>query len=354
MNSKILKNSVRYFAAANSYSGFVSYFDKEFSSEDYTRLYIIKGGPGTGKSSFMKKMAETFENLGCDMEYIHCSSDPKSLDGIKIRKGNKRIAIIDGTSPHERDAKIPGAVDEIINLSDNWDSRFLVGQRDKIYDIAKEKSLAYKRAYFYLSCAGNIDEYIFSIYRQGFDKNEAKIKADSLFDINQGHGASKITDRLISSFGKAGYYKLPQKQDNYFIKIPLSGSHYSGALFLSLLLETNKYTSDKITCFKSPLSVGRLEGLELQNGECFVYSSDEGVMNTEEFISISKVDLDMIGRLESYKKEYEADAVRWFEIASDMHFRLEEIYSAAMDFKKNDMIFDKKLEEIKNILEISI
>jgi len=42
-----------YFAAANGYDGFVSYFEKVFDAKDYTRLFILKGGPGTGKSSIM-------------------------------------------------------------------------------------------------------------------------------------------------------------------------------------------------------------------------------------------------------------------------------------------------------------
>ena len=46
------KNKIipEYFAAANSYEGFISFFDNIFNSEKFDRIYVIKGGPGTGKT----------------------------------------------------------------------------------------------------------------------------------------------------------------------------------------------------------------------------------------------------------------------------------------------------------------
>ena len=40
----------KYFAAVNSYRGFESYYQDMFGAAE--RSYIIKGGPGTGKSYF--------------------------------------------------------------------------------------------------------------------------------------------------------------------------------------------------------------------------------------------------------------------------------------------------------------
>lgn len=57
--------------------------------------------------------------MGYNLEYMHCSSDSESLDGIVIPA--KKVALLDGTAPHVVDPKNPGAVDEIINLGDFWD-----------------------------------------------------------------------------------------------------------------------------------------------------------------------------------------------------------------------------------------
>ena len=47
------------------------------------------------------------------------------------------------------------------------------------------------------------------------------------------------------------------------------------------------------------------------------------------------------------------ESVRWFSIASDIHFDLEEMYSCAMDFSKIDAIFTEKAKECKQILGLS-
>ena len=51
------KSDIKYFLAANSCEGFYSVFDKAYLPDGEWRAYIIKGGPGTGKSSFMKRFA---------------------------------------------------------------------------------------------------------------------------------------------------------------------------------------------------------------------------------------------------------------------------------------------------------
>ena len=56
MQQNYTSNNEKYFAAANSYKGFKSYFDRIFAPEQFDRIYIIKGGPGTGKSSIMKNI----------------------------------------------------------------------------------------------------------------------------------------------------------------------------------------------------------------------------------------------------------------------------------------------------------
>ena len=60
----------KYFLAANSGVGFISLFDSCYSAKDGWRVYIIKGGPGTGKSSFMKYMIKTAEEKKVDEEKI--------------------------------------------------------------------------------------------------------------------------------------------------------------------------------------------------------------------------------------------------------------------------------------------
>lgn len=63
------------------------------------KRYFIKGRPGTGKSTFLKKIAEYALNQGFDVEIYHCSFDPKSLDMIILRELD--LCLFDSTAPHE-------------------------------------------------------------------------------------------------------------------------------------------------------------------------------------------------------------------------------------------------------------
>lgn len=89
----------RMFPGGNTAKGFVSFHDN-IISENRNKLYILKGMPGGGKSSLMKDIAERMLEAGYSIEYHHCPSDPKSVDGIVIEE--LKVAIVDGTPPHGR------------------------------------------------------------------------------------------------------------------------------------------------------------------------------------------------------------------------------------------------------------
>jgi len=85
------------FPGGNTYKGFYSFYDYIIQNDEANRIFCIKGGPGVGKSSFMKAIAREFVELGYDVELHHCSSDNDSLDGVVIKQA--RVALLDGTAP---------------------------------------------------------------------------------------------------------------------------------------------------------------------------------------------------------------------------------------------------------------
>ena len=101
---KFEDNSLRFFLGANTPQGFVSRFDQLADADDGWREYVIKGGPGCGKSTMMKKIVEALEDNNPDMEIIHCSSDVDSLDAVIVPA--LKLSIADGTLPHGKVRKI--------------------------------------------------------------------------------------------------------------------------------------------------------------------------------------------------------------------------------------------------------
>ena len=138
------------FPGGNTPQGFFSYYDYVIPI-DATRVFLLKGGPGVGKSTFMKKIGQAMVDKGFDVEHHHCSSDPHSLDGLVIP--SLSTALIDGTSPHIVDPKHPGCVDEILNLGEFWDESKLINNKAEIVSCTREIGKRFQRAYRMLRAA---------------------------------------------------------------------------------------------------------------------------------------------------------------------------------------------------------
>lgn len=148
------KANDKYFLAANSYSGFVSKFYDNYFPEKGYRVFIIKGGPGTGKSSFMKAIAKRAAEKGMKVSECPCSSDPDSLDGVII--DDIKTVFFDGTSPHIVEAKYPGVCENIIDLGKFWDTEALRKNRYDIISASNINAAFHKTASLYLSACGEI------------------------------------------------------------------------------------------------------------------------------------------------------------------------------------------------------
>ena len=93
-----MTNTTHFFLGANSGRGFQSLFPQFCAPQRHYDLLVLKGGPGAGKSTMMKTIGAAMEEAGETVEYLHCSGDPDSLDGVHIPR--IRTAIVDGTAPH--------------------------------------------------------------------------------------------------------------------------------------------------------------------------------------------------------------------------------------------------------------
>lgn len=72
-------NVRRVYPGGNTYKGLYSFYDYILNQQSAKRIIVIKGGPGVGKSFFMKKLGADMLDRGFDVEYHHCSLDNKSV-----------------------------------------------------------------------------------------------------------------------------------------------------------------------------------------------------------------------------------------------------------------------------------
>jgi hypothetical protein len=271
------------FAGNNTSKGFYSCFDSVFNPEDLNHLYILKGGPGVGKSSFMKKFAAEMENKNYSIEYVHCSSDNESLDGIIIPE--LKLAFVDGTSPHTLDPTIPGAVDEILNLGEFLNNVQLEKHKYQIMQINQSKSRLYKSAYRYLQAAGSISEEINSIYDQFINKNKfkemCKTAIDKLFsdDIYLQKNA-KIKKSFSESYTANGYISRtkPLYEGKRVWAVIGENTNYTSDFLKYITDETTKRGYD-VELYLRPLSPDKLQHIYIPEINLFIISSESYVTN---------------------------------------------------------------------------
>lgn len=141
------RQTVDFFLGALTPDGFHGYFDT-LVGQDGLRLYLIKSGPGCGKSTLMKQLAERGEGL---VERVHCSSDPDSLDGAILWQ--KGAAVLDATAPHTLDAAQPGARERVVSLYHTFDNDRLTANAAPIAALFEQCGSLQARAARYIAAA---------------------------------------------------------------------------------------------------------------------------------------------------------------------------------------------------------
>ncbi len=186
----------RMFFGGNTTSGFYSLHDN-IIGEDRKKLFILKGMPGGGKSSLMKKIGERMLKEGFTLEYHHCPSDPDSIDSVVINE--LKIGIVDGTPPHSMDPTYPGLTDKLIDLSQFIDDKKIMKYKDEIVRAKMNNKEAYQKTFAYFKSAKLIYDEIVENNRRNVDFTGVNKEILSLID--------EIFVKEVISEGDSGFKK---------------------------------------------------------------------------------------------------------------------------------------------------
>ena len=339
--------SISYYAAANTEKGFKSLFGEIFSPKELFRLYIIKGGPGTGKSTFMRGVAEAAEQRGFDVEYYYCSADTGSLDGVKIP--SLKTALIDGTSPHSYEPKYPGACETVIDLGQNFDTGKLRENRSDIERLTDECSLCYARSSRFLRAAGETERMLFEVSQRAFDTDKAK-KAVSRILGEAKPKTGKYTERYISAVGTRGMAHIKNIHGEGIKKVKISGKYGMDKLFIPLLSHEACACGYTVLRYPDVLLHDMTEGVYIDELETlYIISEDsENVINAMRF-AVKSVLCENRGKIRFAEKCREAlmqGAVSELAKMGSAHDELEKYYAEAMNFEKSNEMMRAVAEEI--------
>ena len=133
-----------YFLGANSAEGFYSLYDG-FPPGPGSFLHVLKGGPGTGKSSMLRAIAGAAERRGLEVQRVLCSGDPDSLDGVYLPALG--LAWADGTAPHALEPGLFGANGDYVNLGAYFTHPFTDGEKEALSLLQRDYKACYRRAY---------------------------------------------------------------------------------------------------------------------------------------------------------------------------------------------------------------
>ena len=330
-----------YFAAANTADGFYSRFSALFDPAcgRWQKIYIIKGGPGTGKSSFMRRAAEHAEKKGYHVERYYCSADPHSLDGIRIPACG--IAMLDGTAPHTVDAAYPGAVEEIINMGMFFDVRALRDKTEEIRVLCAEHAGHHAAARRYLRAAGMMREQALSLLSDAFLPEKAAGAAGRIVRNIPQEREPFCDMQFVTAISVRGIVHLPTaEQTGSCVCVTDSGR---ASLFFDALTDAAERRGISYVRYASPLRPAETEGIYFP-GTDTVYMTDRyrtsraenapRALNTDRFYDRAALS-GIRSRLrfaQACERSLLDGACEALAAAGRIHDALESLYIAAMDF----------------------
>jgi len=379
----IMKNYVtKKFLGSNTGAGFRGFYGDLLYGSGFCggrqSVYILKGGPGTGKSTFIKKVALMLEKSDCDTELLLCSGDIKSLDGVTSKCGG--ITVVDGTSPHAIEPVCPGLHENIINLGDFWSRETLKKYSSEIEDLHEKKKTMYKKAYRYLAAANEIYKERADIIGKCVDFRKMKLFADffanELIPEKEDAASFGIKRRAFSTAVTAEgiYGNLPGADDLSQNDLKYYCISSKLGVPCSLILETvaekayfSGYDADLYYCgFDS----GKLEHIVIPELGIAVVSSNEyhpfaggeaeqeilteGFLKESVTVSREKCMGFDIGYAKIRFDELLERSFRALQKASEYHHAMEEYYIESMDFAALNDYADYMLGEMAKVIHENV
>lgn len=343
----------RYFLAANSSEGFVSHFGDCFDPKDNWKVYIIKGGPGTGKSSFMKKLVTIAKERNIETEVFPCSSDPDSLDAVIFQ--NIKTVIMDGTAPHTLDPKYPAVCETILDFGNFWDKEKICKNANKIIKSTDENKSFHKSASNYIKSAGNILKDSFNLIKIATDKDKCISYANNFCKkhIPKNQGKPKEWIRFLSGITPKGIVFYGDTAiKNLKTNVILEDEYgFSANIIIKILRDyALKQNYEIITIKNSLLPSSLYDGIIipklslafLRETSYLKFNTPIRRIHAKRFIKQNEF-VNLKDRLKANKKNFLTLAQNTCEIlnqAKHSHDQLEKYYINAMDFEKLNIFLD--------------
>ncbi|MED4534265.1 PRK06851 family protein [Metabacillus fastidiosus] len=354
-----------YYAGGNTAKGFYSFYDSALDGLD--RVFILKGGPGTGKSSLMRAVGEKMVKEGLDIEYLHCSSDNNSIDGVIIR--SLQVGIVDGTSPHVIEPKAPGAIEEYVNLGIAWDSTILRNNKSEIVKLSEQRDQQFQKAYATFAKALKAHDLLEKVYISNMNFNEANKLTGELieefYEDKKLEKKSNMTHRFLGAATPNGAINFIENLTDdigkrYLIKGRAGSGKSTMLKKLTAEAENRGFDVEVYHCGFDPNSLDMLILRELDIAifdstaphEYFPERESDEIVDMYDRCITPGTDEKYADEIEEHGKAYKngmKEATGYLAEAKSIHEKMEEIYIKAMDYSKVEEIKQNIITEIEQL-----
>jgi hypothetical protein len=352
-----MEGARHFFPGGNTSQGFYSRFAHILPRNQISRKIILKGGPGVGKSTLMRRVAEYLQGIQQDVEFFHCSSDPDSLDGIAAP--GLGFALIDGTAPHVMDPVLPGAEDGILNLGECLREEQLGKSRRLLRDAMEEIARCFLRVYDYLGAAAPLLYLSTREWREhtplGAMENLAQETAGKW--LPEGVGLAQERELFAEAYTPRGYMTflptLLQKRVAC-ISAPWGLSPHP---LLSKIRDIALTRGIPVLGLYNPLLPGELSHLNFPSLSLSVVTgpveNPSETLNLQEALSLGQG----LSREQAFNRNAHElllqRAVESLKEAKARHDDLEKYYIAAMDFGRWESALEKVKETVEALAALS-
>ncbi len=343
----------RFFMGTSTKNGFIGFPKDLYISHPDAHAFLIKSGPGTGKSTLMRSLAAMFRENGELVEEYTCSSDPDSLDGIHLPA--RHVCVFDATAPHVLEPEQWGIKEEIVSLGDALNPSLLSAKRETINNTKSQNAAAHARARRYLTgaCAAFEDRGILSA-RARNDKTIQKIASrlvqTELTKPTHPVDFSGEQRRFLSAVTPKGFCTYSETVSLLCPRILLLDDPFSAAapaLLNELCLAAAKRDLPRILC-PHPLSQSTISHLLFPSlGTAFVTADRTfSILHPSRTLHLRRAyDETVIAANKNraaFDKKVEREmilaATEALKNAKEAHDLLESPYKSAMNFEKIDSI----------------
>jgi len=339
----------QWFLGANTAQGFVSRFEQLQSDSRVKELIILKGGPGCGKSTFMKRLRKAAQQLGGDTESFLCSSDPDSLDGLLILPIG--LAIVDGTAPHVLEPKLCCCDGTYLNLGCFYDADGVKAERKTLEALRKEHQALYPAIYAHLSaaaalqtCAGNaLSETdaagLYALMRTLVQESKPS---------ETGHGQNR--ERFLHAYTPSGKINCTKSIcSTCRTQVAIIDPFGMSAAIFARLRAQYIYENYDVISILDPLRPERMAALLIPEEKLAYLACEAPTEDCTVMIPLSHyfAPSEAALRLKKAKEEHCTQAVALLKQAKATHDEMEKVYRPYVSFEGLDLLTQEYEKKIK-------